>query len=657
MARAAAKAAAGIAAVTLFRQLFYGLSAIFLVALIGLQAIYMANAQIYLQQQLQSHAQDAATALGLSLPQAMAAGDRALAESVVNAAFDRGYFQLILVQSLDGQILVSKQLRAAESGVPAWFARLLPLYAPSGESLISSGWRQLGRVQVLSHPHFAYQQLWHGGIETLGWLLLVYAFALVAMRAFLATLLRPLSRIEATAAAISSRDYRTITEMPRSRELRRVVLAINALSAKVRQAIQAETGNAERFRSEAYHDSLTGLANRRGFEQQAEAWLTAGSGVHSGVLMLVELDGFAEFNRGAGYARGDEVLVHTARALANDDAQLLARVGGAAFACARANLDVAEAKAFVAAVHSRVRAVLSEQGIALHVRCGAVHFHGGSHTLAELLAGADQVLAAARATGADAFELQSLGAENVSADGSQQWKQRIEAALDERRLTIFAQTVIALPGRQILHREAMARLVGEDGELIAADKFLPMVLRHNLAAQLDLRILELLIVHLQATQGHFAVNVAAQSIRDASYVGHLRRLLGGSRDLAARLIFEMSEFGAMQDPAATRAFVAEIKLLGARFAIDNFGMQQDALRHLQSLLPDYIKLSARQIADLRENAGSRFFVAALARIAQTLDIGLIAQAVEDESLLPMLTELGFTGCQGYVSGRPERLTG
>ena len=644
---------------TLGRQLFAGISALFLVALCGLQTIYLLNAQANLQQQLQAHAQDSATALALRLPAALTGNDRALADTVISAAFDGGYFQAIRVADAEGKTLVLKEVPPGLEEVPLWFTKLFPISAPSGQAQLSNGWTQLGTVHVTSHPLFAYRQLWRSGIETLGWMLLVYLVVLVAMRVFLRSLLRPLHDIEITAHAISERDFRIIERVPATRELRQAVLAINALSGRVRSVIESATTAAERFRGEAVMDAVTGLANRRGFMQQVEARLAADESKSGGIIAMLEIHGFAEFNREAGYRRGDEVLSLLAGAVSGAAGALSGRMAGATFSLAATDVSRPDAQRLIEDLCARTAALLVEQGTKLHFNCGAVHFAGGSHALSALLAAADGALAAARAQGEDIFQVKDLDSHSPRDEGSANWKQIIEAALGNNRFVLHAQPVVKLPNRELMHREIMVRMLDENGATVAADRFLPMAWRHHMMPQVDAHILDRLLAHMAVQAGdseQFAVNVSPQSMRDASYLAQLREVLGDRPAAAARLVFEVTEFGAMQDIAATRAFAAALKRIGAGFAMDNFGLQQDALRHLPGLLPQYIKLSARQIADLRDNEESRFFVATLARIAQTLDIDLIAQSVEEESLLALLASLGFTGCQGYVSGRPAPLS-
>jgi hypothetical protein len=120
---------------TLFKQLFFGVSALFFVLLAGVEAIYLINSRTQLQDQLASQAQEAATSLALRLGSISDLEDRVLVETIVNPVFDRGYFQEIRVLSVGGQTLVSKVLAPAQGDVPEWFTRVFPLRAPGAQSL------------------------------------------------------------------------------------------------------------------------------------------------------------------------------------------------------------------------------------------------------------------------------------------------------------------------------------------------------------------------------------------------------------------------------------------------------------------------------------------------------------------------------------------
>ena len=233
---------------TLARQLLTGISAIFLVLLFGIEASYISNARGHLIEQLDAHANETATSLALALGSRMSHLDVSLVNTIVNPVFDRGHFAAIEVKTVSGEPVFSRRLPHQEIDLPGWFVRLVQLEGPSGEALISSGWRQLGRVSVRIHPQYAYRQLWETATVTLAWLAALFAVALLAPRCPLAGILRPLREIERSAIAISNREFVSIGARIATRELRRVVDAMNSLSGKVRAAIAEETVRAERLR-------------------------------------------------------------------------------------------------------------------------------------------------------------------------------------------------------------------------------------------------------------------------------------------------------------------------------------------------------------------------------------------------------------------------
>ncbi len=645
---------------TLFKQLILGVSLVFLVLLAGIEAIYLANARVQLREQMGSQAQEAATTLAMRLAPLGSLENTALIETLLNPVFDRGYFQEIRVLSTSGETVVRKVLPPGQGDVPAWFMHLFPIPAPGAQSMVSSGWRELGRIVVVSQPHFAYAQLWGAGLQTIAWLVLVYVAAIAGVSAFLAMLLRPLKAIERAAIAIGERDFVTIAALPRARELSRVVVAMNEMSSRIRQMIAEESARAETLRREAFIDPLTSLYNRRGFERQLQTLIQSAGDVYSGAMALVEIRNFGEFNAALGYQRGDEVITKAAGALVAACAGrpvVCMRMGGAGFGFAALNIEVDALQDLVGAVCAGIGRILDEQGAGtnLHYHCGATRLVGALPEFSALLASADHAVERARQKGNNEYEIEHF--DPSLAAGSQAWKSLIERCVDENGIALFAQKAFGLPGRNPVHTEVTARMLRAQGEPIPAAQFMPMAARHGLIGRLDCRILENVLGYLSRSpeQTMVALNVGAQTIAEPESSRRLLALLGAGSALAGRLIFEMTEFGALQNWEVTRKFSSEIRRRGARFALDNFGMLQESLMLVHALRPHYIKLSPGYSREIAANADCRFLVAAIVRIAQPLGIGIFAQAVEDQDLIPMFAELGLSGYQGFAAARPVKI--
>lgn len=644
---------------TLFKQLFVGTSVAFLLVLGAMEAIYIKNAHVYLREQLGSHAQDAATSLGIVLPASLADNDLVRAEVTVNAVFDRGYFQSIRVVDIRGETLLLKTLPAAPSGVPQWFVNVLPMETPAAESLISKGWLQLGRVVVSSHPNFAYKQLWQTLLETTIGLALLYLISLGVLHNFLSRILRPLREIEEVAHAISKQDFQMVKSLPGARELRSVVNAINSMSAKLRAIIEHEVRQATHFRDESHKDALTGLDNRRGFEQQALSFLGEAADLTSGAMYLLKIADFQGFNDSNGFREGDILLKKVAGVLSTiwPERNLLhARISGATFAVAVFNVMREDAARLGDELCAGLAgATCSDTGeSAVSVGCGGTYFAGKNVTLGALLAQCDMAMLQAQTITGSSGVLMDLP-ENADEEikGSLFWKKLILDALQAERLALFAQPVINTNNPRQIQVEVCGRLKNAEGEPVLAGQFIPMANRHQLTPAIDLAVLKKLFGQMAGgmiTEAEVAMNISIHSIHDGALLDWLTEATRANPELSRKLVFEFTEFGVVQDRAGVERFVAEIRGLGVDFAVDNFGLHRSAFEYLQRLKPRYVKLSPSYIRELGSNHENQFFISSVVNITHSLEIQVIALGVEDANMLPLLKKLGVDGYQGYVTG-------
>ena len=381
---------------TLFKKLLIGISVVFLMLLVLVEGIYIENIRLYMQEQLASHSQDVATSLGIILPPSLAASDVLLAQITVNAVFDRGFYQSILVVNTKGEILIEKRLAATPPGVPRWFVRAFPIKPASSESLISSGWNQLGRVSVTCLANFAYRQLWLTTQLASAAMLLLYLLSLIAIRAFLSSVLHPLKEIEAVANAVSERHFLQITVIPKIRELRSVVLAINKMSGKLSEIIAKEIIHATRFRNKSRKDALTGMENRLGFEEHAHALLEHCTEMSSGVIYMLQIPDFGDFTIHKGQENADIFLRKVAKGLSTVCSELpilRSRIDVATFAAMAFNVTREQALTLGNELCSTLSLIVTAQDFepALTFACGGVYFSGMKVTLKELMAQSDLV--------------------------------------------------------------------------------------------------------------------------------------------------------------------------------------------------------------------------------------------------------------------------
>jgi EAL domain-containing protein (putative c-di-GMP-specific phosphodiesterase class I) len=624
---------------------------LFAVVLVGVEALHVRNARQYMQQQLDAHAQQSATALALSLGTILRQPDRALAETIVNPVFDRGYYSRVRFQAPDGQVIVERLYAGPQDDTPAWFRRLLPLEPPQGEALVSSGWRQLGRVQVTVDPRIAYSQLWDLAFNTVMLLAGLYMAALLATRLLLTAILSPLSRVVEAAHAIARREFNEIPDRGGTRELRSVVQAMNALSGKVRDAIAQESVRVEQQLREAYEDPVSGQLNERGFAQRAETLIHGDGEVASGALALFVLRSLDDFNRARGQSAGDAMLRTLGEIAARDfDGRrpLVGRYRGAAFLALMPDVSRGEAEVWA-------RRVIHEAALQhAAVTAGVVHFDATHPRHGELEACAGEALADARRRDADMAMLDfSAGTERARPVA--EWGVAIDSALAESRTSLVAQDVVRLSDNAVLHREVMLRLVEKDGASIRASLFMPAATHLGRLPALDARVAQDVARALAARPLEntvIALNVSGQSLASPAYREALRRVFAEHRGIGKRLVFELSAYSAGIDPGATEEFARELRGHSAEFALDDLELSTGALMLVRRLLPAYVKLAPAYSKEMAEHASARFVVESLLSMLKPIDVALIVKGVESDSLLAALKATGVAGCQGYAVARP-----
>lgn len=643
---------------SLRQQLFLAISAIVLAIFLGLTWADVRSTRAYLEEQLGSHAQDAASALVHPLSVALGKGDLQLAETQVATIFDRGYFQRIVVLSLKGEVLANRELPEKIDEVPVWFSRAFPLQAAPGEAFISAGWRQLGKVAVISQPTHAYQHLWRSLLDTAYWMIGAYLLALLLTHFLLRMILKPLRLIEDSAREIQQKRFERIPFVPRAPELRRVVKAMNDMSRRIKEILDAESDKAERFRREAYVDELTGFDNRRSFDLRFTQLLKGKIPFSEGMMLGLEVNNLKEFNTEASYRQGDaylKALADTTRTILGSKAAVLCRTGGGSFIFVV--LDQKEPLQLAHQLQEGLAAVKIESEADISFSLGAVSFRVGDER-SQVMSRLDLAIESARHSSRNALQFVTDAGGTEGALGSHGWRELIRNALSEKRWTLVGQPAVSLGSGELIHQEVMTRLIGSDGNLVPASQFIPMALRHRLMADIDRALLSLVFGMLEAKvavgdMAKLAVNLSNQSLDDEAFLHWLDTSLGRLDKSGVALSFELTEFGCASQRQAARHFAAMVRKHHARFGIDHFGLAPDSLQLLRDLPPDYIKLDAGLVAEAPKSEGAHALLRSIVALAASLEVEVIAQGVETADQVGMLLDDRVGGGQGYHFGRPN----
>ena len=630
----------------------------FLVLLLAVLVASVAGTRRYLEQQLASHAQDAATALSHSLSASMAKADAVLVASQVKSVFDRGYFRQIVVMRIDGAVFYQREMPLEMENVPVWFSRLIPLDTAAGEAFVSSGWRQLGKVGVVSQPTLAYEHLWKESVDLVLWLAGAYLLALLLTHLMLTVILKPLGQIEALAVSIQNRRFDSISSIPRAPELSRVVRAMNELSRRVSEMLDIEFSRAESLRREAYSDEVTGLENRRGFDLRLGQALGKAQFDH-GRALSVAIEGVPEFSVRRGYPEGNELLRLFAQqgteSLGLGRGALCGRIGPHALMFVQFDESPGQFENACRTLREQYLALLEQCAPApeLSFAMGAVSFTLGDQC-SQVMARADLAVEMARDKGRNQFHQMAAEQKGQGDLGSVKWRALILDALKDRRTFMVSQPVVRLSNFGLVHEELMGRLRDTAGEVVPAAMFVPMALRHRLMSRIDAFFLGEAVSKAERFPGHrYSVNVAAQSLGDAGFLEHVNRLLGAAPEVARRLSFELSEFSCVEQESQVAEFVSHIRGLGCGFGIDHFGLDPVGLQLVRRVPPDFVKLDGTLVRDLLDHPAVSVWVESVIASLHPLSIDVYALSVESDHISIRLDELGVVAGQGSLYGLPR----
>jgi diguanylate cyclase (GGDEF)-like protein len=647
---------------SLLKQLFLAICVFLVVAFSGSFLVSLEASRAQLTSQLRAHAQDAATALGLTLTANI--DDPAMVELMVTSIFDSGYYASIRVINLaDHSVMVERTSDPDEDdGAPAWFARLVDLPPQQGAALIMRGWQQAGQVQVLSHPRFALGRLWNMALGSLAWLSGCALLSGVFGGWLLRRQLRPLDAMRRQAEAIAQREFRVLEDLPSVPELRRVVLAMNQMVGKLKQLFAEEAARSDRLQEEAFQDPLTGLPNRRLFDARLNHALLAVENNSPGYVLTLRLDDLAGLNQRLGGQHTDALLCTVAqifRDLMDTPHQqrwLAARNRGSEFSLLMPGTTAADAEQLGKDLSAQMTA-LFETGAGDHLPVafvGITDYHLGQG-LEQVMRELDQALATAQihpqqpwAVSTDYLHLQAYTPHD--------WRDWIDQALSQGKIMLYCQPVATCgEPAAVVHRKVLARLLDNTGEAIAAGRFLPWVQRLGWATRLDRLMLEHTLVLLGQAPQPLALSLSSHTLNDPRAMQSILQTLAAHPAQARWLTLEADERNLPAEDVLQR-LAREISNTGYGLGLQHFGGSFGQIGNLSHLGLAYLKLDGSYVHAIDVHPDKRLFIEAVVRTTRSIDLPLIAEMVETPEELAVLRELGVYGAMGRWIGAPGPLT-
>lgn len=421
---------------------------------------------------------------------------------------------------------------------------------------------------------------------------------------------------------------------------------------------------------EASHDALTGLTNRRGFEQHlVDAIASIQDSLNHNqqhALCYLDLDQFKVVNDTVGHIAGDELLRQIATLLqqgirAND---ILARLGGDEFGLLLTQCPLSQATQIAENLKDLVhdfRFVWDNKTFIIGVSIGVVAIDQNSQDLMEVLGAADAACYAAKANGRNCVHIYRLDDhEVIKQRGERQLIVKISRALETNRFCLYYQKIVSITSKpSIEHYEILIRMLDENGELVSPNAFIPAAERYGLITEIDCWVIETFFsnYHNLSKQqflntGLYTINLSGASIGNNQFLMFLIEQFPRYQIPPENICFEITETAAITNFDQARYFMSELKNLGCRFALDDFGSGLSSFAYLMNLPVDYLKIDGSFVKNINHNLIDQTIVEGFNRIAHAMNLETVAEFVEDETILAKLREIGVDYAQGYGISRP-----
>ena len=646
---------------TLSRQLILLVAALVGTLFLGTLVISLHNARGYLESQMGSHAQDAATSLGLSATAHVDQSDQAMVTAMVNAMFHRGDYLSIRFEDLQGEAWIERVADLQVDEVPRWFVSAFALDPPERSATMMSGWRQVGRVVVKSHPRLAHQQLWQTAKQMLSLFLVVALLVMLGGLVVLRLLLSPLKAVERQAESICEREFPVVQQRPFTLEFRRVVDAMNRLSSRVSRMLSDAERTAAQLRRQAFQDPVTGLANRRQFMDVLEHRVADAELSETGGLLLLQIKDLKAYNQARGYAAGDRLLSEVGQAIAacldDETGSTPAHLSGADFAVLLNSGDEARLRDLGARIIGAVAGLYGRLDLP---SSDVAHLGGvvlGRQSASELLAEADMALREAQCDGANAWVVRRRAASTVDVRSGSAWRALIEQALNEDRFTLVRQPVVGCGDDRVHHHEVFLRIPDPDraGAVIPAAVFIPMAESSGLAVMVDKAVAGRVLASLEdgSEPGRVAMNLSVGGFADDALLSWFADRLQRAGEAAPRLILELPEYGVAANVERLNRWIERLRPFGVEFSLDHFGKGFSSFAYLRAIDVRYLKVDGSFVRNLDQQEDNRFFLRTIADIAHGLDMEVIAESVETEAAWQAAKGLGLDAGRGIWLGEPR----
>ncbi len=431
---------------------------------------------------------------------------------------------------------------------------------------------------------------------------------------------------------------------------------------------------------QATHDTLTQLINRREFEHLAAGALhTAKQEGHAHALLYLDLDQFKVINDTCGHGAGDVLLQLLAKMLQGKmrDSDILARLGGDELGVLLPHCPLEHARLIGEQLRQAIHEfpfAWDERSFELGVSIGIVEINQDSKSMSELLSAADQACYLAKEQGRNRIHLyQESDVMLAQRHGEMLWISRLNEAFAHDYFRLYAMPIVHLHDSEEHHDEVLIRIRNGKGDLILPGAFIPAAERYDMMLSIDRWVIRAVCQHIQSVRDSlpplaalaesrrrapalYSVNLSGMSLADPGLQDYITAQFVQYAIAPEQICFEITETAVIANLPKAQVFMRQLKAMGCRFSLDDFGSGFSSFGYLRALPVDYLKIDGIFVRGIATNAINRAMVKAINEVGHVMGLQTVAEYVENAETLAIIRELGIDYAQGYAVGGLRPLT-
>ena len=423
----------------------------------------------------------------------------------------------------------------------------------------------------------------------------------------------------------------------------------------------------EKLNYQANHDALTGLLNRHGFEKYLTGILDKKDNMHGDVILFVDLDRFKIVNDTAGHPAGDELLVSISKILKDSvrSNDTVSRLGGDEFSIILKNASLNNAQLVadnICKIVKQFKFCWNDKVFTIGASIGLVQIHEKFSDIAEVMKAADSACYAAKDQGRGrVYVYNEKDAELLKRNSDMLWLPKINSAIENNAFALYAQPISSLQSEQGLHYEVLLRIADDDGSLIYPNSFLPAAERHGLMPAIDLRMIENVFAWLQVHPKHTEdlyqcnINLSPNTLSNSSLLNNIQSLINQYEVATHKICFEITETTAIANPEKTASVINQLKSLGFKFALDDFGNGFSWFGSMNDLPVEYLKIDGAFVKDIDTNPIHRAMVSSINDIGRLMNKKTVAEFAENDEIVRILRDMKVDYAQGYAIAKPMQI--